>query len=139
MGILLSILLIVLGLLGAETMIAEKAPPACRNYLAKLRPYQESLGLGGLILGLLSLIEWITWLPHIGHAPSHMLLWLMVALLTLSLGLIFGLEPIRRNLKNPGVALFATADGLRTKLLPSQQIIGLAAIAVGVLYLLVCI
>ncbi len=133
MGIVVSILLMLLGLLAAEAAIAPKAPPAFNNLLAKLRPYQEPMGIAGILLGLLSLLEWISWLSRMNYAPVRMLLALAVVLLTVGLGIIFGFDAIRRNLKDSASPFFLKVDEFRTKILPYKEIMGYAGIVLGLL------
>lgn len=130
MWILLSILIVLLGLVGAESLVTEKVP-ASRNFIAKLREYKDVLGFSALVLGIISLIEWISLLQMFSFAPGHVLLALMTTLISCCLGLLFGLEFIRRNLPQGNFVI--RLELLRVRLLPQERALSLVAIVVGVI------
>ena len=136
MEIILGILLIILGLLAAEVFIVSKLPAAA-NLIARLHPYQEAIGITALVIGFLTFLEWVTvWLPHLNLFPLRGLIALAAVFAAVSLGLIFGLDTLRRNLKDPIPPLILSADTLRLKLLPYKEMLGLAAIVLGIISIL---
>jgi len=134
MGILYSLLLIVLGLLAAQEYIVSKLP-ASRKLIDALDGYAEYAGIAGLVLGIHWLIEGVGLVGHPGISPLIILKIWGSALVTLALGLIFGLSLIRRFLNDNAATFLAKADELRTSLLPYRKELGLASLALGVIFL----
>ena len=134
MGFLFSLLLIVLGILAAESLVIKKVP-AMKDVVAKLSRYKETFGIAGLLVGAVSFIEWIMVLSYFRPPVLLMGVALITTLLLFVLGLIFSLDWIRRKLSDPNAALLVKIDALRIKLLPFQQRVGVAAIVFGILHL----
>jgi hypothetical protein len=135
MGIILGILLVVLGLLAAENFIVSKIP-AAKDLIAKLRVYEEAIGITGMVIGFLSFLEWLSWLPHLNLFLLRGLIALASVLVAFALGLIFGLEALRRNLKDPTPAVIIHLDGIRFKLVPYKELLGLAGLVLGIISIL---
>jgi hypothetical protein len=135
LGVILSLFLIALGVTGAEALLASKAP-AVKGFIARLNAYRKGMGFIGIVLGLASLIEWLDKSRYLGLFSFAGLLVLASGGLMLGLGLIFGFDFIRENLKDPNVPVVIKIDAFRASIMPFQQAMGLAAIAVGAICLL---
>ena len=135
-GLILSILLMALGLLGAQALINEKAPQNVKDFVARVYQFRESLGIVGIVLGLLLFVLRVLSLGSAGHMHAiSMLLWLIAPLVAFALGLIFGLDFLRKHLKDPNLPMLAKADQWRAKILPFQKILGIAGLALGIVCL----
>jgi apolipoprotein N-acyltransferase len=121
--------LIVLGVLGASSIIIAKKPEA-KEVIAKLAPYQGWIGACSALGGVWELIYAILHLDWI--ASSLIVAWITIVaigLLQLSLGLILGIGVLKTFIKNPEAN--KRMDQTLTKLLPYQGKLGLVAIGVG--------
>ncbi len=134
MGFIFSLLLIALGLLGAKDLIIGKLP-ASRNFLDKLNHYKEPIGLAGLLIGLVSLAAWILVLRYTITTPFQIILAIVTTIVLVGLGIIFSMDLIRSQLKDPNTKFLTKLEGFRLQLAAYQQIMGLAAIVLGILHL----
>lgn len=131
MVIVFSILLILLGLLGAEGFVTAKLP-ATKASIEKLKAFQEMLGLLGLVFGCIFLVNWLDMFGRFRVAPAHFFIMFGSVFSMLALGLVFGLELVRRNLKDTSSTLFIKLDNFRNFALRFQQRFGIAALILGV-------
>lgn len=127
-----SIVLFLSGLLAAEAQVSAALPKA-KPFIEKLAPYQEMLGGAGIVLGVHYLIASVDTIGRLHSAPLHYLLMLAAVVVLLALGLLFGLEIIRRNLKDTSLPFFQRLEGGRAWALRFQKVLGIAALALGVI------
>ena len=133
MEYLFALLLIAAGLLGASGLIVAKMPNA-QGVIEKLLPFQALVGAGALVLGIINLLRWgpkslldITKaFPVMG---ASMLGGVVCGIL---LGFMFAV-PLMGRLGPNGQQ---RAAELAEKVAPWQLLIGLVAIAAGVLLIL---
>jgi len=130
------LILILLGVIGVPELVNEKFP-AAKQYVDKLCVYNNIVGAVGLVSGLLWAFDWIISLRYLLHAPLHMLLGLAGVLLSLALGLIFGLDFLLKDQKQPPTPFFTKLMALRPKLIPFQKQMSLTAMGLGTLYFLI--
>jgi hypothetical protein len=130
MGLVNGLWLVVLGVLGASSIIIARKPDA-KEVIAKLAPYQGWIGvvsafwgLWGVIQSLLNLGTWLKW------APVLWVTWLADSVLLLSLGFILGVGTMKTFIKDPKAN--EKMDHTLQKLLPYQGKLGVVAIGVGV-------
>ncbi len=136
MGILSGLWLLLLGILGAASLIVAWQPNA-KQLMAKVAPYQGWIGAVSALWGLWSVISAILNLGWLSAAPLFWLLFAASALLQLTLGIVLGVGVIKTFLKYEKAS--ATIDNTVLRLVPYQSKLGLAAIAVGVLLIVVAI
>lgn len=129
MGIVNGIWLVVLGVLGAASLIVARRPDA-KDVIAKLAPYQGWIGAVSAVWGVwgvISMVLNITWMTSF---PIYWFTYLADSVLSVCLGLLLGVGVLKTFIKD------ATAQGKMdetiTKLAPYQGTLGLAAIGVGV-------
>lgn len=122
MGLLHGLVLLLLGALGASSLVARREEG--RKALAALEPYQGVIGVVALIWGALRFLELL-----IGLRRGLWLVSLVDAGLMISLGLLLGVGVIQGFLKDPqGRANF---DGFIAKLTPYRQTLGVVAMVLG--------
>jgi hypothetical protein len=130
--------LIVLGILGASSLIISRKPNA-KELIGKIAPYQGWMGAASVFYGFWELFSCITSMGLMSvHPPIGLIFWVLYlasALLQLSLGLILGVGVIKTFVKNEQA--HQKMDATLAKLAPFQGILGLAAIAVGVVFTVV--
>ena len=132
MDYLFALLLICAGLLGASSLIVAKKPNAAR-IIESLMPFQALIGAGTLVLGIIALLRWgpralfdiAKVFPLMG---ASMLGGVLCGIL---LGFMFAV-PLMGRL---GAGQQRAAE-LAEKVAPWQLLIGLVAIAAGVLLIL---
>jgi len=136
MGILFGLLLIVLGGLAAQDYLNEKAPPL-KPALAAVNPYAQYIGLTCLLMGIIGLLQSLSILRYVGSHPLMVLVALAVSLLTLTLGLMLGLPLVHKVMNEPTPAFLVKVDKWVAGMAPHRKQLGLAAIALGILSILV--
>ncbi len=135
MGLLFTVALILLGLIGARGAVAEKLP-ASQKYIDPLKSNQQIIGIIGFVLGIIALFRWVEALAYLKLYPINALFGLALILIELALSFIFGLDAIRPTLKGQGAQFMLKAETFRSKLLPYQKILSIIAIVCGALRLL---
>ena len=132
MDYLFALLLIGAGLLGASALIVAKKPNAAR-IIESLLPFQAIIGAGTLVLGVLALLRWgPKSLLDVTKAFPVMGATMLTAIVAgILLGFMFAI-PLMGRL---GAGQQRAAE-LAEKIAPWQLLIGLAAIAAGVMLLL---
>ncbi|GAC1355334.1 MAG: hypothetical protein NVSMB47_08780 [Polyangiales bacterium] len=130
MGLGAGIWLIVLGILGAASLIIAKRPDA-KEAIGKLAPYQGWIGASSVLWGL-----WIAiWcVLNMGILTSWSVIgfatYLAVAFVLVALGLLLGVGVLKTFTKSEQA--HAKMDQTITKLAPFQGTLGLIAIGLGV-------
>jgi hypothetical protein len=130
MGFVGGIWIIVLGILGAASLIIARKPDA-KQLIDKLTPYQGWIGAVSALWGVWELIGALLTLNWLGHCLK--LLWityLAVAVIHLSLGLLLGVGVFKTFIKDPTAN--EKMDKTISKLAPYQGTLGLIAIGLGV-------
>ncbi|MCB9786928.1 MAG: hypothetical protein H6744_09585 [Deltaproteobacteria bacterium] len=129
MGLVSAIWLILLGVLGASSLIIAKKPDA-RQIIAKLAPYQGWIGAVSALWGVWGLVRAVLNLGILGSAPLAWITMVAVALVQTCLGLILGIGVLKTFIKHPEAQ--RRMDETLTQLAPQQGAFGLAAIGWGV-------
>jgi hypothetical protein len=131
MGLFGGLWLIVLGVLGAASLIIAKKPNA-KELIDKLVPFQGWIGAVSAIWGLVSILMVVLSLGLLGFGITGIIYWisyLASALLTTGLGLLLGVGVLKTFIKQPQAV--AKMDETIRKIGPYQGKMGIAAIAVG--------
>jgi len=126
MGLVAPVLMVVLGILGAASLIIARKPDA-RELIDKLAPYQGYMGAVGAIWGV-----WV-----IIHAVLNLGTWgvmwwatyLATGIIMAGLGLLLGVGMLKTWFKDP--AAQQRMDQLIERLAPKQGILGLVGIGLG--------
>ena len=133
---LFSILLIVVGALAAYTGIVRNWPNL-RHGLDKIVPYQGWIGIVALVWGAINLIHLLLHLGMMSMMPAFWLILAIVAnVVAVLLGLVLGYGLIAQYLLTNNPDARRKGEGMRAKLARRQIALGWAAIALGVLGLL---
>jgi uncharacterized membrane protein len=135
MDLINALLLIAAGLLATSALIVSKKPDA-KQLLDKLVPYQAIIGVVLLVVGVLNLLRWISpALRLISHAPLYGLTFLALGVSSILLGFLFGMPQIAKWMPS-NVAAEQKGNELMAKLAPYQVVLGMIALATGLLTLL---
>jgi hypothetical protein len=125
------------GLLGASGLIVARKPNA-REVIDKLVPYQVSIGVAMLILGVLNLV-WVLLHGVISLTTTSTSLYgltmLVMTLTSILLGFLFGLPQITKWMQGRGDAGHKAAE-LARQIAPFQGILGVIGLASALLALL---
>jgi hypothetical protein len=125
--------LVVLGILGAPSLIIAKKPNA-KELIDKIAPYQGWIGAVSAVWGLIGIIRCLFNIRLLGLAPLSWLIWLVASVVLAALGLLLGVGVFKSFIKNPTAQ--AKMDQTITKLAPYQGKLGVAAIGLGLLAIL---
>ncbi len=126
MGLLHGLFLLLVGALGASTLVARDRRGA--RVLAELEPYKGWIGVGSAIWGAWRLLWVLLELPGLRWFN----LWLLRAVdaaLLLSLGLVLGVGILRSWTRSPGAQ--STLDRWTGKLQPYREKLGVTAMVLG--------
>ncbi len=129
MGLVTAIWLVVLGVLGASSLIIARKPDA-KEMIAKLAPYQGWIGAVSALWGAWWTINAILNIGLLAHAPIAWITWLATGAVMLLLGFLLGIGIMKSFVKD--AAANAKADEMMAKLSPYQGTLGLIAIGLGV-------
>jgi hypothetical protein len=128
--------LIVLGILGASSLIIAKRPDA-KQLIDKIVPYQGWFGAASVFYGIFDLLQAVLGMGLMSVKPPigliYWILWLASGLLQISLGLLLGVGVIKTFIKDPTAQ--AKMDQTIVKLSPFQGTLGFISIGVGVGFL----
>jgi|SRR5580692_5950734 hypothetical protein len=128
--------LIVLGILGASSLIIAKRPDA-KQMIDKIVPYQGWFGAASVFYGIFDLLQSVLGMGLMSVKPPigliYWILWLASGLLQISLGLLLGVGVIKTFIKDPTAQ--AKMDQTIVKLSPFQGTLGFISIGVGVGFL----
>jgi hypothetical protein len=125
------ILLVLLGLLGISAVLKSRNPQA-RQAMAQLESVGGWIGLVGLIWGVLHLIRALLNISVLTVAPFAYIIWLVVALVLISLGLLLAVPTIQQLAGRGNVS---GLNQLAAKVAPFKVILGVVALVVAVLSL----
>ena len=126
MGLLHGLWLLVVGALGAATIVARDRRGA--RVLTELEPYRGWIGVISAVIGAWRLFWVLLELP-VFRWFNHWLLSAVDAALLLSLGLVLGVGIFRGWMKNP--AAQSTLDRWTRKLQPYREKLGVTAMVLG--------
>ena len=126
MGLLHGLWLLVVGALGAATIVARDRRGA--RVLTELEPYRGWIGVISAVIGAWRLF-WVLLELTVFRWFNHWLLRAVDAALLLSLGLVLGVGIFRGWMKNP--AAQSTLDGWTRKLQPYREKLGVTAMVLG--------
>jgi hypothetical protein len=132
------IILIALGLLAVPSLILAKKPNA-REIFDKVAPYQGGIGILAILLGVWDIVHAIQNLGLLGVSALGVFVWILIVamgLVELALGFIMGYGLISKNLLAKNEAAAAKGQALLARLVPLQGRIGIAAIIIGIIYLI---
>jgi hypothetical protein len=126
--------LIVLGILGAASLIIAKRPDA-KHMIDKVAPYQGWFGAASVFYGIWDLISAVLGMGVMSAGVLGLvfwILWLAAGLLQISLGLLLGVGVIKSFVKD--AAAKGKMDQTVLKLAPFQGTLGIISIAVGIAF-----
>lgn len=128
------ITLILLGLLAVPSLLLAKKPNA-KELFDKVAPYQGWIGVVFAFWGLWGIISAVLNLGYLTSFPIYWATWLAVSVVEAALGFILGYGLIAKHAlsKNPTAA--AKGEELLARLTPLQGKLGIAAIVLGIWYL----
>ena len=131
--------LIVLGALSVPNLIIAKRPDA-KQLLDKLAPYQGWIGVVSVLWGLYGLISWFSMFGLLGWGFRGILVWAAFTACwacLIALGFMLGIGVMKTFIKDPNAQ--AKMDQTLAKLSPKQGLLGIVAIADGLLFLILSI
>lgn len=128
MGLIVGIWLVVLGVLGASSLIIARKPDA-KEMIAKLAPYQGWIGVISALWGAWWVISAVLNISVLAHAPIAWIIWVASGAVMLLLGALLGIGVMKTFVKD--AAAHAKADELLAKVSPYQGTLGLVAIGLG--------
>jgi hypothetical protein len=134
--ILDGLLLIVLGVLAVPGLIIAKRPDA-KRYIDKLAPYQGWIGTGMAIYGIVRLLSWFGMFGWLGWGFGGIIKWAVFTVfvyVSIALGFMLGVGVIKSFVKDANAR--AKMDEVLARLAPKQGMLGLVALADGILMLI---
>ena len=139
MGFVNAVWLLLLGVLGAASLIIAKKPNA-KELIDKFAPYQGWFGLSSTVWGIWLCISAVLNLNWIGKSLWSTIGWatyLADGVVQLGLGLLLGVGVMKTFVKQPEAV--EKLDATVKKLAPYQGTLGLAAIGLAIWCLVVTI
>jgi len=131
MGIITGVALVVLGILGAASVIAKK--PGMDEVVKKLSQYQGWIGFVGCLWGVWTIISAILNLGWLGTLPIWWITYLATGVVEAGLGFILGYGLIQQYaLAKASAEVKAKAQQGYQKLVSVQIPLGYAGIALGI-------
>jgi hypothetical protein len=121
--------LIILGILGAASLIVAKRPDA-KDAIAKLAPYQGWIGAVSALGGAWDIVSAVINVGWMTTFPIHFFTFLAVGVVQLLLGFLLGIGVLKSFIKDPKA--HEKMDTTLAKLSPYQGTLGLVAIGLGV-------
>ncbi|ANH84087.1 hypothetical protein A8C56_20170 [Niabella ginsenosidivorans] len=129
------ILLICLGILAVPSLLLSRKPEA-KELLDKITPYQGWIGIMFCIIGIIRVIRCILSLDLLGFFPVYWCLWLATGLVAAALGFLLGYGFIQQYVLSENKKAAEKGAQLLDRLRPRQGRLGIAAIIIGVLYII---
>jgi hypothetical protein len=126
MGLLHGLWLLVVGALGAATLVSRDRRGA--RVISELEPYKGWIGVGSAVVGAWRLFWVLLELPALPWF-NHWLLRALDGALLLSLGLVLGVGIFRSWMKSPTAE--ATVDRWTRKVQPYREKLGVTAMVLG--------
>lgn len=122
------------GLLALSGLIVAKRPDAGEK-LAKLAPYQGSIGITMFGWGVWELIQCVLNVSLLGHAPLLYVFWLLMAIADFTVGLLLGFGMISTYAFRGNAMAIERGNALRSSLVKFQAPLGGLAIFTSLGYL----
>jgi len=122
------IMLLVLGVLGASSVIVKKRPEA-KDLIEKLAKISGYVGIVAVLWGVWDLIWLLRFIRLLGHFPLTWITMLAVTVVFLGLGFIFGYGLAAAYMSEDAKA---KAEGIRQKLVKFQIPLGWLSLALVV-------
>ena len=139
---LTGILLIVLGLLAVPSLILSKKPNA-KELFDKVAPFQGWLGILFVFWGIWELISCFSHMELLSMGFARLVFfwvyWLCVAIVEIVLGFILGYGLIQKYALSKNEKAKEKGEQVLKKLLPLQGTLGIAAIILGIIYIVLYI
>lgn len=132
------ILLIILGILAVPSLLLSKRPDA-KELLDKITPYQGWIGLIFCFWGIWGIISAVLNMGMLTTWPIGWGLWLAVSVVTAVLGFLLGYTMINQILLSKNEEAKEKGAALLAKLTPLQGKFGMAAIVLGIIYVVLSI
>lgn len=132
------ILLIILGILAVPSLLLSKRPDA-KELLDKITPYQGWIGLIFCFWGIWGIISAVLNMGMLTTWPIGWGLWLAVSVVTAVLGFLLGYTMINQILLSKNQEAKEKGAALLAKLAPLQGKFGMAAIVLGIIYVVLSI
>ncbi len=130
------VFLIILGILAAPSLLLSRKPEA-KEFLNKITPYQEWIGLVFCIWGIWGVISILLNLKTLSILPNIWVLSLAVRVVAAVLGFLLSYTLMNNVLLSKNEDVKEKAAALRVQLMPLQGKFGMAAIFIGAFYILV--
>lgn len=130
MGPITALGLMISGLLAASSSVV-KTRPKTQQYIARIQPYQTSIGVTVFVLGLWTVVVSVL---NIGHIADYSLRWLtyfVAGFLGSALGFLLGFDPINKHLFAKHAKTKPLALRWRAILLSHQIALGWSGIVLG--------
>jgi hypothetical protein len=127
------LILMLLGVLAVPGLIIAKRPDA-KRIIDKIAPYQGWIGAVIALWGLFRLIQWFQSFSLLSLGVKGIIFFVIYTVfvfVSIALGFMLGIGVIKTFVKNPQAQ--AKMDETLAKLAPKQGILGLLALADGVL------
>lgn len=121
--------MVVLGILGAASLIIAKKPDA-KALIDKLTPFQGWIGAVSAIWGLWGIVNSVLSLRWLTSMPIVWITYLAESVICVALGLLLGIGVIKTFVKTPQAV--EKMDLAVKKLSPYQGILGIIAICLGI-------
>jgi len=125
---------IVGGLLAASALIIARKPNA-KDLIDKLTPYQGWIGLVMFVWGVWDSITILRNISGLVHAPLIMLFAIAITVTDLAVGFLLGFGLLTKYALGKSPTALARGQQVRAKLATYQGVFGLAAIALGAVYI----
>lgn len=135
MGFLVIILLIVLGIIATGPMLKSKIP-ALGALVDGLTPYAGYVGIAGIVVAIIDLLPVVRSLAAIGNAPLWVVMGVVAWIALAGLSIIFGYGLLSEKLLSGNPDARAKGAEIQAKLLPFQTNLGIAALVIGLFFLL---
>ncbi len=129
MGLVNGLWMIVLGILGAASLIIAKKPDA-KEMIGKLAPYQGWIGVVSAFWGAWGVISSLLSIGLLALAPIWWVTMLATSVVLLGLGILLGVGVMKTFIKNPQAQ--EKLDQTALKLAPYQGTMGLVGIGLGI-------
>jgi len=127
------ICLIILGILAVPSLLLSRKPNA-QELLDKITPYQGWIGLVFCFWGVWGIISAVLNMGMLTAWPIGWILWLAVSVVTAVLGFLLGYGMINKLLLSKNEEAKEKGAALLAKLAPLQGKFGMAAIVLGLIY-----
>ena len=122
------------GILAASSLIIARKPNA-KQLIDKLTPYQGWIGIVMFIWGIKEVLGAVTNMGLLKVAPVLWIFWLASGIADLLVGFLLGFGLLTKYALGRSPTAEARGQAIRVKLAAYQGVLGLFAIAMGVLYL----